>query len=76
MPHSEEKDYHVARARAELDAAYRAASAEAAARHFKLCGIHMRRAEALAEEGREAELVWLERCAPLHESRIAETVGA
>ena len=72
----QEKDYHVVRARAELDAAYRAETSEAAARHFRLCGIHMRRAQGLADPDREAELVWLERCAPLHESRMITVAGS
>lgn len=68
---SEDKDFHVARARAELDAAYRADRSEVASAHLKLSALHMRRAQQLAEAGREMELAWIERCAPLHRTRAA-----
>lgn len=43
-PVPDERTYHVERARAELDAAYRAERAEIAAIHLKLCALHMERA--------------------------------
>jgi hypothetical protein len=46
-------DYHVERARAEIDRGYRAQSEEAAAAHMKLSALHMERARlarAAAEE--------------------------
>ena len=67
-----DKDYHVVRARAELDAAYRAESSAVAAVHLKLAAIHMRRAQLFSEVRREAEMVWIERCAPLHQTHLAE----
>ena len=48
----DDKDYHVARARAELDAAYRAEPSSAAEAHLKLAAIHMRRAQSLTDTGR------------------------
>ena len=68
---SEDKDFHVARARAELDAAYRAERSDVVTAHLKLSALHMRRAQQLAEAGREMEIAWIERCAPLHRSRAA-----
>jgi hypothetical protein len=60
--------YHTKRARAELDAAYRAERADAAAAHLRLCAFHMRRArETLARPAPAKELEWLEHFAPLHE---------
>ena len=50
-----DKDYHVARARAERDAAYRAEPSSAAAAHLKLAAIHMRRARGLTDAGRDSE---------------------
>ena len=52
----------------ELDAAYRATRAEAAAAHPRLCSLHMEKARALPpqEPGTRTELEWIERCGPLH----------
>lgn len=64
------RDYHVARARVELDTAYRASCLDAAAAHLRLFGMHVQRARQLSRaEGAasEAELAWLDRCAPFHE---------
>ena len=65
---SPDPEYHVERARMELDAAYRATRAEAAAAHLRLCSLHMERARALPpeERGTRTELEWIERCGPLH----------
>ena len=43
-----EHDFHVRRAQAELDLAYRAGGHPAMAAHFRLSALHMRRAQALA----------------------------
>jgi len=81
----EDREFHVERARAELDAAYRAATTAGASAHLELFSLHMRRARALghcgtpvAEElgkpSRDAakvELAWLAGCAPLHEKYLA-----
>jgi hypothetical protein len=39
-----ERHYHVARARAELDTAYRTEKQEASERHMQLCTLHLREA--------------------------------
>lgn len=71
MQPGEDREYHVERARVELDAAYRAASGRAAAAHLRLSSMHMQRAGALAAppapEPVELELDWMHRCTPLHE---------
>ena len=60
--------FHVERARTELDAAYRARSAKAAATHLRLSALHMRRARASSPRPPAVkELQWLEDLAPLHE---------
>ena len=68
-----EREYHVERARAELDAAYRAAGSDSAAAHLRLCSLHMARAKALLEAASAAapELEWIESCRPLHEKCLA-----
>ena len=68
-----DRDYHVERARAELDAAYRAARPDAARAHFHLCSMHMARAVTLRERdaGRLPELEWIDSCRPLHEKCLA-----
>jgi hypothetical protein len=68
-----DREYHVERARAELDAAYRAAGSEAAAAHLRLCSMHMARAKTLMEAPSKAppELEWIENCRPLHERCLA-----
>lgn len=43
MPAEANKDFHLRRARAELDLAYRAPGHAAAAAHFKLSALHMAR---------------------------------
>lgn len=40
----QDRHYHVARARAELDSAYRTATPEASERHMQLCALHLREA--------------------------------
>ncbi len=60
-----DRNFHVERARVELDAAYRAAGSEAAEAHFQLCSMHMARAGLLAPEA-APEIDWIERCRPLH----------
>ncbi len=40
----QERHYHVARARAELDIAYRTEKQEASERHMQLCTLHLREA--------------------------------
>jgi len=71
MTHGIEEDhrYHAARARSELDAAFRAAVGSAADAHLQLCGWHLNAAwDALHETGGQAsaELDWLDRSLPFH----------
>ena len=54
--------WHGARARSELEAAYRAADGAAAAIHWALCRLHLERAETGA-----LEAAWIGRFRPLHE---------
>jgi hypothetical protein len=73
MTNEREQDhaYHVERARAELDAAYRAERADVAAAHLRLSALHMRRArEAPPRPPAAKELEWLEGFAPLHERAL------
>lgn len=65
--------YHVGRARAELDAAYRAAGSRAAAAHLSLFLLHLEEARstpagaaALGDTAKNAEIDWMERSQPLH----------
>ncbi len=63
--------FHVERARAELDAAYRAVSGDVAAAHLRLCALHMRQArEKPPRPPLVKELEWLEGLAPLHEQAL------
>jgi hypothetical protein len=73
MPGDADREYHVERARAELDAAYRAVGSEAAGAHLRLCSMHMARARMMMEVPSEAppELEWIENCRPLHERCLA-----
>jgi len=68
-----DREYHVERARAELDAAYRAAGSEAAQAHLRLCSMHMARARTLPVQASSAppELEWIEICRPLHEKCLS-----
>ncbi|MGZ8285189.1 MAG: hypothetical protein ACXW27_03375 [Allosphingosinicella sp.] len=68
-----DREYHIERARAELDAAYRAAGSNAAKAHLRLCSMHMARARTLLEQaaGSLPELEWIESCRPLHETCLA-----
>ena len=68
-----DREYHVERARAELDAAYRAAGSEAAEAHLRLCSMHMARARMLPARASPSppELEWIESCRPLHERCLA-----
>jgi hypothetical protein len=66
--------YHVERARAELDAGYRAAVPEAAAAHLGYCALHIVRARTAAgqeEAARLREIEWIDRLRPLHEKALA-----
>ena len=68
---ADEHRYHVERARAELDAAYRAEKMEVAAAHLRLCSFHMRKArETLSRPMPARELDWIEGLAPLHERSL------
>ncbi len=65
----QERLYHVARARAELDSAYRTATAEASERHMQLCTLHLRqarlhRAPLTGSAAREHD--WLQHLAHFH----------
>lgn len=75
VQHRDDREYHVERARAELDAAYRAETTGVATAHLKLCSLHMARARSLqaatAPRSAAAELDWLQRCAPLHQRCLA-----
>jgi hypothetical protein len=66
MQFREDRSYHVKRARAELDAAYRAQTPTIAAVHLKLCASHMKLAKNLESSEAQAELQWIERCDPFH----------
>ena len=44
MP-TEDRDYHIDRARAELDRAYRTDNFAAASAHFRLASLHMKRVQ-------------------------------
>lgn len=68
-----DREYHIERARAELDAAYRAAGSVAAKAHLSLCSMHMAQARTLLERPRRsaAELDWIESCRPLHVKCLA-----
>ena len=68
-----DREYHIERARAELDAGYRAAGSDAARAHFRLCSMHMARARTLLEHATKSlpELEWIESCRPLHEKCLA-----
>jgi hypothetical protein len=68
-----DRSWHVERARAALDAAYRAAGSREAAIHFKLCSMHLERAgwSRRAPAAAETELAWIGRCRPLHERALA-----
>jgi hypothetical protein len=44
-------DYHIGRARAEMDCAYRAGGNAAATAHMKLSALHMERARLAKESG-------------------------
>jgi hypothetical protein len=50
MAREQDKDYHVHRARAELDLAHRAARRNVAEAHMRLSSLHMERAGLLAAE--------------------------
>lgn len=68
-----DREYHIERARAELDAAYRAAGSDSARAHLGLCSMHMARAKALLEQAQRnpTELEWIESFRPLHERSLA-----
>ncbi|HYW14650.1 MAG TPA: hypothetical protein VE891_00660 [Allosphingosinicella sp.] len=68
-----DREYHVERARAELDAAYRAVGRDSAQAHLRLCSMHMAKAKVLLERTtqRASELEWIESCRPLHERCLA-----
>jgi hypothetical protein len=65
--------WHVERARAELDAAYRAAGSREAAIHLKLCSLHLEQAgwQRPPSAGAGMERDWMGRCRPLHERALA-----
>jgi len=81
----EDHEFHVERARAELDAAYRAATTAVATVHLQLFAMHMKRARGPGNAGTgvadelgkpardpaKVELAWLAGCAPLHEKCLA-----
>jgi hypothetical protein len=71
----DDREYHVERARAELDRAYRAETTRVATAHLRLCSMHMERARSLIAPpepiSAAVELDWLQRCAPLHERCLA-----
>jgi hypothetical protein len=73
MRQVDEFRYHVERARAELDAGYRAGAAIAAAAHLRFSALHIARARAAAQASAQAplhELEWIERLRPLHEKAL------
>lgn len=67
---AEDHLYHAARARDELEAAYRAERSAIVAIRLKLCALHIRRARSALRglpHGAPGELDWLERSASFHE---------
>jgi hypothetical protein len=60
------RDWHIERARAELDAAYRAAGARAAEIHLTLCSLHLEQAGWVRPSAAQREGDWMRRCRPLH----------
>lgn len=70
----QDRHYHVARARAELDSAYRTEKQEASERHMQLCTLHLRearlhRAPLAGPAAREYD--WLEDLAYFHSKCLA-----
>jgi hypothetical protein len=64
----------VMRARAELDAAYRATATDSAAAHFRLFVLHLelaRKHRVATETPAVEEFRWLDQCAPMHERCVA-----
>lgn len=69
----QDRKYHVARARAELDSSYRATRPEAAAIHLRLSSMHLQQARALdgaLPEPIARDLAWLEEFADFHGQRL------
>ncbi len=69
-----DRQYHVARARAELDSAYRTATPEASERHMQLCTVHLRRARlhrAPLAGSAAREYDWLQHLAHFHARCLA-----
>lgn len=67
--HDQERHYHVARARVELDIAYRTEKQEASERHMQLCTLHLREARlhrAPLAGPAAREYGWLEDLAHFH----------
>jgi hypothetical protein len=65
----QDRKYHVARARAELDMSYRATRPEAAAIHLRLSSMHLQQARASNEtlpEPLARDLAWLQEFADFH----------
>jgi hypothetical protein len=52
MRRDRDRDYHIQRARTELDWAYRAERRDVAAAHLRLSSLHMERVKALSEPSR------------------------
>ncbi|HEY0147711.1 MAG TPA: hypothetical protein VGB70_01775 [Allosphingosinicella sp.] len=67
-----DRSWHIERARAELDAGYRAAGGREAAIHLKLCALHMERAGWQRRPSAQLEADWMRRCSPLHVAVLAE----
>ncbi|MGZ8998675.1 MAG: hypothetical protein ACXW2T_07465 [Allosphingosinicella sp.] len=68
--------YHSARARDELEAAYRAERPQVAAIRLKLCALHIRRARSALRRSANApawELDWIEHSLSCHEKCLAPT---
>jgi hypothetical protein len=61
------RGWHVGRARAEVEAAFRAAGATQTAIHLRLGALHLERAWAGEAAAAARELGWLCRFRPLHE---------
>jgi hypothetical protein len=71
---AEDHLYHAARARDELEAAYRAERPAIAAIRLKLCALHIRRARQASQRVANVparELDWLERSAAYHRKCLA-----
>ncbi len=72
----DELSHHVAGARVELDAAYRAASTERAVEHLSRCAFHLRAARPADGSAESIQIAWIKAFAPLHARSFAASPHA